>query len=875
MTQAYLPPQQIDGEESSLAKIGHTGSATLPPATRTDDAKLPPSDSVPLGPTITDHAGAIEPGEGETREVVKGGFAFEVEGEIARGGMGAVMRAVDQDIRREVAVKFLLNHADERLKARFIEEAQITGQLEHPNIVPIHQLCVHEDGRCFFSMKMVKGRSLAEILKHQGEPGASATGDFTLGRLLDIFTNICNALAYAHSCGVIHRDLKPANVMVGDFGEVYVMDWGLAKALNESEASATVAKKTGAHASGPSAKIATNRAIDSNLTQDGSILGTPAYMPPEQARGDLAAIDQRSDIYSLGAILYEIMTLSPPVGRSGDAIAILMRVTEGAIKPPEKQAPERARQGWMPPELSAVAMKALALDPAERYQSVEALHRDIQLYMEGRSVSAKQDSAWEMFKKLVKRNKGVSIATSAGLLMLALVAGFFLKINYNARIEAESQRTRAEQALGAFEQEQKDKQERTRQAIPALVVAARQVANASSFPDAHKQVDLALLYDPANAEAHLLKGQLLLGQKEWTKARPELEQYLAKQPHDADARRLLALCSPGKVSDAATQFAVAEVLARQNVPGPAIPLLQEVSVEIKKREPLLPVYQKQIDVNWKGLGGQMRLRADAQFELDLNNVLGNRPVNNLDPLKGMQLNVLRLDFNPVSDLTPLQGMPLTDLNLLRCSQVRDLAPLKGMPLTFLNLQGCHQLKDLTSLKGLPLNSLILSECPQADLTPLQGLPLTSLELAFCNQVRDLTLLKGMPLTYLDLRGCDQVRDLTPLKGMPLTHLNLEVCGQIKDLTPLKGMPLAKLNLQECGLVSDLTPLAGMPLTSLNLSGCAKVKDLTPLRGMNLTEIYLNPPDKGMDVLRQMKSLFRINQLPPAEFWKKYDGGEFK
>src|SRR5262249_32656245 len=144
--------------------------------------------------------------------------------EIARGGMGAIMRAHDQDIRREVAVKFLLNSADTRQKTRFVEEAQITGQLEHPNIVPIHQLGVHEDGRCFFSMKMVKGRSLAETLKQ-------SPSDYTLGNLLTVFVSICNAMAYAHSRQVIHRDLKPANVMVGDFGEVYVMDWGLAKVL--------------------------------------------------------------------------------------------------------------------------------------------------------------------------------------------------------------------------------------------------------------------------------------------------------------------------------------------------------------------------------------------------------------------------------------------------------------------------------------------------------------------------------------------------------------------------------------------------------------------------------------------------------------------
>jgi serine/threonine protein kinase len=172
--------------------------------------------------------------EESTGEDLEAGTRYHVGAEIARGGMGAILRGIDKDIQREVAVKFLLNAADKRQKARFVEEAQITGQLEHPNIVPIHQLGVHSDGRCFFSMKMVKGRSLAEILKDEPRPSGSG-GDYTLGRLLTILVNICNAMAYAHSRQVIHRDLKPANIMVGDFGEVYVMDWGLAKALGTSE----------------------------------------------------------------------------------------------------------------------------------------------------------------------------------------------------------------------------------------------------------------------------------------------------------------------------------------------------------------------------------------------------------------------------------------------------------------------------------------------------------------------------------------------------------------------------------------------------------------------------------------------------------------
>jgi len=189
-----------------------------------------------------------------------------------------------------------------------------------------------------------------------------------------------------------------------------------------------------------------------------------------------------------------------------------------------------------------------------------------------------------------------------------------------------------------------------------------------------------------------------------------------------------------------------------------------------------------------------------------------------------------------------------------CKQVVDLTPLQGMPLTILELFGCEQVRDLT---------------------PLEGMPLTNLSLYRCVQVRDLTPLKGMKLISLDLEDV-KVRDLSPLKGMPLTSLNLGNCLQVGDLTPLKGMPLTGLRLVNCEQVRDLTPLKDMPLTWLDISGHDQIRDLTPLQGMNLTEVSVTPKNitKGMDVLRQMKSLKKINALPPADFWKKYDAGEF-
>jgi tetratricopeptide (TPR) repeat protein len=220
-------------------------------------------------------------------------LAYELLEEIGRGGMGVVLRCRDSALERDLAVKVLLDRYRDRpdLVHRFVDEARITGQLQHPFIVPVHELGTLPDGRPYFAMKLVQGRTLAELLDERGTPAQDQP------RFLQIFEQICQTIAYTHSKGVIHRDLKPSNVMVGTFGEVQVMDWGLAKALNGATAEPNPGDVAPAIGAGTAA---------------GAVLGTYAYMPPEQARGEIALVDRRSDVFGLGAILCEILTGSPP-----------------------------------------------------------------------------------------------------------------------------------------------------------------------------------------------------------------------------------------------------------------------------------------------------------------------------------------------------------------------------------------------------------------------------------------------------------------------------------------------------------------------------------------------------------------------------------
>ena len=236
---------------------------------------------------------------------------YQIHGEISRGGMGAVLRARDIDLGRDLAVKVLLSQHMQRpeMLERFIEEAQIGGQLQHPGVLPVHELGRFADGRPYFTMKFVRGKTLESLLRDRESTNEDRA------RLVGIFEQVCQTVAYAHASGVVHRDLKPANIMVGSFGEVQVMDWGLAKVLvgGEDDERENRPSTPDAPAVRTTSSVASGTGSGSrSATQAGSVLGTPAYMAPEQARGEVHAIDERTDVFGLGAILAEILTGEPP-----------------------------------------------------------------------------------------------------------------------------------------------------------------------------------------------------------------------------------------------------------------------------------------------------------------------------------------------------------------------------------------------------------------------------------------------------------------------------------------------------------------------------------------------------------------------------------
>jgi eukaryotic-like serine/threonine-protein kinase len=320
------------------------------------------------------------------------GTRYRLLDRIARGGMGVVYAAEDENLQRRVALKVLdVPGSGDDLANRLIREARVLAALEHPGIVPVHDVGTLTDGRVFYTMKFVEGRRLDKYI-------GSVT---SIPDRLRLFLRICDAVAFAHARGVLHRDLKPANVMVGPFGEVLVMDWGLAKLLRPADvnaahvtdAEATVLKKP---ARPPVAGDATEISV---VTGHGTVMGTPGYMSPEQARGDVEHLDERSDIFSLGALLRFLLAGNP----------------EGTTAPGASSLDK---------SLAAICAKSTAASPAERYPSVQEVALDISRYLDGLAVGAHRETIFEKAGRFYRCYRFFILLIAAYLAMRVLILLF-------------------------------------------------------------------------------------------------------------------------------------------------------------------------------------------------------------------------------------------------------------------------------------------------------------------------------------------------------------------------------------------------------------------------------------------------------------------
>jgi serine/threonine protein kinase len=380
-------------------------------------------------------------GAGNLKPLVMTGMPFVIVRQHARGGLGVVSLARDDQIRREVALKQILpQHVDNPvLKRRFVYEGQITGQLEHPSIVPVYTMGADEAGNPFYVMRFVKGRTLDEIIKeHHASPNP-----IVFRELLRRFIAVCQAVAYAHSRGVIHRDLKPANVMLGDYGETLVLDWGLAKDIRPGAVDPAAWGTGGKSESGQASMAGAGATLNgrtgsmvqgggggggspaSELTMEGQIIGTPAYMAPEQAEGRTELHGPVTDIYALGGILYKILC-----GHSPQAPTASTDTPGGSRRLTYVPSPAPSTvSGDVPETLEQICVRAMARDPGGRYARALELAQDVQRWLDEHPLTLRPRTGLGRLQGWMRAHVGLMLAAMAGMAVTIAVLGAALLLH--------------------------------------------------------------------------------------------------------------------------------------------------------------------------------------------------------------------------------------------------------------------------------------------------------------------------------------------------------------------------------------------------------------------------------------------------------------
>ncbi|OGV41299.1 MAG: hypothetical protein A2X46_01910 [Lentisphaerae bacterium GWF2_57_35] len=828
---------------------------------------------------------------------VQGGDRYEMKSIIAKGGMGVVREAVDLNCRRIVAIKELSKEhpiSSEDLQ-QFVEEARITSQLEHPNIVPIHELGFDMDQNAFYSMKYVKGITLAEVLRDIRRGRRETIEQYPLPRLLNVFQKVCDAVAFAHSKGIVHCDLKPDNIMICDFGEVMVMDWGIARPVG-SMAGIPAPLKTG---SGEEKAVKTGQGEEKTIavevssrtvscTSTGQIMGTPGFIAPERIRPG-AVLMPAADIYSLGATLYSILALRAPLAGL-DMRTLLLRALTGSIVPPaayndpefkdrdrERDEPisfVHCHEGKIPVALSGIAMKALSVHLEDRYASVQDLQADLEAYQNGRiwNLVLEQDFAgpdplaqWEILGGH-SEIKNDELHLSLGEPQLLLFKG---ELPGDVRIEFEARQEGVYlNALGAFIGA-------VRSANPKEMALTGYKFEYGGFDNSLNVIERCARRIAIEHASPLERGVIYNVGVEKNDSRLRMTvngrdvlSMLDLDPLTGLDRTAIGLCgwlaetiitririytmgSPWKrdlLDIAESQilkdhYEVADILLKEVLDSSPTPdrlrraqIVGDLSRQRKSMSKELERWTRTLREAWPHAPFDLRLGNEG-FSLEIS----NGGIDDLEPLRGLPLTSLMCAYNRITSLEPLRGMPLTAFNCTG-SKVVDLDPLRGMQLnTFVCENGL--IESLEALRGMPLMLVNIGGSRVRSLDPLRNMALTFLSCSG-NCLETLEPLDGMKtLSALYCNG-NGLETLEPLRGIPLVSINASG-NRLLNLEALRGMSLGVLHVGD-NLIESLEPLQGMPLRMLSCQN-NRIASLEPLRGLNLGSLMCGNnsiPDLG-------------------------------
>ncbi len=673
------------------------------------------------------------------------GKKYKVLGSIGRGGMGIVHQARDLRIVRNVAMKVIKTSSQFSREnvLRFVDEAQLTGQLQHPNIIPVYELGLDEYGEVFYTMKYVKGTTLDQILRRIREGEEVAIKKYPLATMLTAFQKICDGVAYAHSMGVVHRDLKPDNVMIGEYGEVLVMDWGLAKKMAAGMHDEHLGDTK------PQLPASDLRGFE---TLNGLIVGTPPYISPESARGELDRIDPRSDIFVLGAILYAILTLRPPFPGKEFGELIEQIVTGQFAHPTTYSQPVSPLRPTEPPPpgpdgvncvlshlpnrrvpegLAAIVVKAMATEPELRYQTVAEFQADILSWQGGFAPKAERAGIGRQLILWGGRHKGNVVVFGIFFVLLNAALGVFVFSLKHERDRAQESAVAATDSAARLSQALTD----LRGVAPLFAEEARELVKKKDLDTALARIDSAIRQVPNEPEYYNLRGNILQTMLRWDDAVEAYEEAVERNPSLASAKENLALTKKLMEPDGVNQDTepttadlklleealikqkrIAEATLLTDRFGPDKPLAVKLLREAVEKDPQLKPLREYL--RGAALRGRFHRLPDGTYSADLRTL---PPTVYLPLLRNevVSVSVIFLDDPNFSDLAIFKEMKLRELWLAGCAHISDLSPLREMQLKILNLNRTG-VSDLSPLTRLPLVDLSLDGCTKiTDFRPLQ------------------------------------------------------------------------------------------------------------------------------------------------------------
>lgn len=810
-------------------------------------------------------------------------FRYELDDLLALGRTGAVFAAHERNMRRNVAIKVIRSQTagDEQL-SQFVREAQVAAQLDHPSILPVYELGLDDHGNAYMVMKRVYGRTLQKILTDIRAGNEKAIHAYPLRRLLDIFMRACEAVQFAHDRGIVHCDLRPENILVGKFNEVRIMRWREAYIL------AADGKQPGGNRHSPNARQASgglggldpssmSMADFVRLSADRQRLAVDpeayAYLSTEQASA-APTLSPRTDVYSLGAILYQILTLHRPV--SGESkVDVLRQILANKITPMSKieamcsQAGDLSDEedgtdvphlrhcpgGKIPRALDELAQRAMQPNAQRRLGTASQVREAILRWT--REVDRTKD-ATSFYSDWYRFGQRHRHAVSAGFLVCAImIAGLFLLhgvlrtgLNLAEQAEKGSRKALELATLECDTLESKRRQgravekppepkywEHALQAVEALektresCLIRSQLAFAVGDVDSVREWLMPVFEDMDDREQYDLAYRIYIAASATRGPRRQLSFTQMQEPIDEEQNEDVDVDADADVEP------------------------QDLGTTVTWNTDDLELTSRQLKAELERLNEAFSMPQDAlRLEEGIVHfsVINEINLADISPLQDLPISHLVLHGTGVEDLSALAGMQLRSLSLYESVAVHDLTPLAGLPLQSLDLSGT-MVSDLTPLAGMPLTKLFLDGAPVLSLAALNGMPLAELS-ASGTEVRDLRPLAGMSLEVLGLNRTP-VSNLEPLEGQPLRVFGAKDTV-VTNIKPLAGMPLRTLMLSN-SLVSDLSPLAESPLERLNLDlSNLRLRSLEPLRGLSIRRITLT----GCGYIRSLAPLSECKDL---------------